>query len=138
MKIVIDTNILISALIRNSVTRKLITKSGWEFYYPEMSLHEIRNYKGMILEKSGMAETEYTDLFNKLLSYIKLVPDRWVNLKLEEAKAELDNIDPDDAVFLAAALSLENSMIWSNDADFDRQDKVEVLKTKDVISLLKT
>ncbi len=49
MIFVIDTNILISALIRDSTTRKIIVKSGWEFYYPEISFHEVRKYKGLVL-----------------------------------------------------------------------------------------
>lgn len=52
MKFVIDTNILLSALIRDSTTRKIIIKSGWSFYYPEMSFHEVRKYKGLVLEMS--------------------------------------------------------------------------------------
>lgn len=42
---VIDTNIILSAFIKNSTTRKIIVESGWDFYYPEMSFHEIRKYK---------------------------------------------------------------------------------------------
>ena len=36
MRFVIDTNIILSALIKDSSTRKIILKSGWNFYYPEM------------------------------------------------------------------------------------------------------
>ena len=52
MILVIDTNILLASLIRDSTTRKIIVESGWGFYYPEMSFHEVRKYKGLVLEMS--------------------------------------------------------------------------------------
>ena len=74
MKVVIDTNIIIAALLKDSITRKIIIESGWEFYYPEISMHEIREHKNLILEKSGLSEEEYLELLKKLLSYINIVP----------------------------------------------------------------
>ncbi len=56
MKIVIDTNKLMSALIKDSLTRTIITTSGWSFYYPNISFQEIEKYKNVILEKSEMSE----------------------------------------------------------------------------------
>lgn len=135
MKIILDTNILISALIKDSITRRIIVDSEWEFYYPETSLHEIRKYKDLILKKSGLTDIEFIKLFNRLFNYIKLIPEEVINLKLEEAYKELGKIDPDDVVFLATALSLDNSVIWSDDAHFDKQDKVKIIKTKNIADL---
>ena len=50
MKIIIDTNVLLSALIKNSSTRTIIMESGWTFYYPEMSFHEVRKYKDLVIK----------------------------------------------------------------------------------------
>lgn len=44
MKLVIDTNILISALIKNSVTRELLLFPTMEFMLPEYALEEIENH----------------------------------------------------------------------------------------------
>ena len=52
MILVIDTNILLASLIRDSTIRKIIVESGWGFYYPEMSFHEVRKYKGLVLDMS--------------------------------------------------------------------------------------
>jgi predicted nucleic acid-binding protein len=135
MIFVIDTNILISALIRDSTTRKIIVKSEWEFYYPEKSFHEVRKYKNLVLEKSGMDEQEYTEMLNYLLKHIKLVPEELIQQKLEKANKLFGKIDPDDVVFLAIALSLDNSKIWSDDSHFEKQDEVKVFKTKDMVKL---
>ena len=36
-------------------------------------------------------------------------------------------------VFIAAALSYPDSKIWSDDKHFERQNKIQVLKTKSMI-----
>ena len=136
MNIVVDTNILISALIRNSTTRKIVIESDCKFYYPEMSLHEIRNYKALILDKSGMNEVEYDELLNRLLKYVTLITDEQIRSKLKNAEMELASIDTDDVVFLAAALTIDNCMIWSEDKDFEKQNRVKILKTRDMLKLL--
>jgi len=135
MILVIDTNILISALIRDSTTRKIIVESGWNFCYPERSFHEVRKYKNLVLEKSGMAEEEYTQVLNYLLKHITLIPDELMGQKLNEADKLLGKIDTDDVVFLATALSLDNSKIWSDDKHFDKQSIVRVFKTEHIVKL---
>lgn len=44
MIIVVDVNVLLSALIKDSTTRELIIKSGQEFCFPEPALQKIRIY----------------------------------------------------------------------------------------------
>ena len=130
MIIVIDTNILISALIRDSLTRRIIIGSGMNFVYPEISLHELRKYKEMILEKSGLTADEFNRLFEGILDYIVIVPTEVIREHLKEAKYIMLDIDPKDVVFVAAALSFENPVIWSDDKDFERQDRIKIVKTK--------
>ena len=135
MNIVLDTDILISALIKDSITRKIIVESGWSFYYPKTSFYEIRKYKGLILEKSGLNEAEYEQLLSRLLNHILVVEDVKFNNEMEQAKKLIGKRDPDDVIFLATALSIPDSAIWSDDRDFEGQSKIEVLKTEDVVRL---
>jgi len=138
MILIIDTNILISALIRASTTRKIIVESDWEFCYPENAFHEVRKYKNLVLEKSGMNEDEYNGLLNHLLKHVKLIPEEVIQQEYDEAFQLMGKIDPDDVIFLATALSIENSKIWSDDGDFEQQYKIRILKTKDVAGLFFT
>ena len=71
MKIILDVNVILSALIRDSTTRKIILNSEFDFYFPEPSLHKIRKYKDYILEKSGLTEEEYNKIMATLFKYIK-------------------------------------------------------------------
>jgi predicted nucleic acid-binding protein len=53
MKFVIDTNILFSALLRNSITRKIILSDVFDLYVPEYLYDEIARHDDLILEKSN-------------------------------------------------------------------------------------
>lgn len=135
MKIVVDVNIVLSALIRDSTTREIILKSELEFHFPEPSLHKIRKYKSYIQEKSGLDDWEFAEIMAKLFKYIRLVSEEEIMGKWQEAKEIMESIDPEDVVFIATALSTENSTIWSDDKDFDRQTRIKTIKTKDMAEI---
>ncbi len=134
--IVIDTNILISALIKDSITRKIIIESGFQFAYPELSLKEIAKYERYIMKKAGYGKEQLDKILNVLLSYVTLIPIDIIKGRIAEAKKIMENIDVNDTLFIATALTLDGSAIWSNDADFDKQNAVRCLKTKDILRLL--
>ena len=133
MNIVIDTNILISALIKNSIVRKIIFESGWTFYYPLVSLEEIEKYRFLILEKSGLSTDDYKQLFGILQKYLSFVNVFTYESYLVQAQDCIKHIDEKDVVFVALALSLKNDGIWTEDRDFERQDRVKVWKTVDIL-----
>lgn len=135
MIVVIDTNILLAALIKNSTVRKIIFNSEWKFFYPELSFHEVVKYTEVVLKKSGMTEEEYFKILSCILKNINLVSDDKIKEKLDEARTELEKVDPDDVIFLATALSIDKSKIWSDDNHLSKQKKIIVHKTKDIVSL---
>lgn len=135
MKIIVDVNAILSALIRDSTTRKIILNSEFDFYFPEPSLHKIRKYNNYVLEKSGLTEGEYNKIMATLFKYIQLVPTEEVEKNWDEAKKIMEQIDPEDVVFIATALSISDSVIWSDDRHFEKQDKVKVLKTGELVGL---
>ena len=134
--IVIDTNILISALIKESTTRKIIIESGFEFAYPEISLIEILKYKSYIIKKAGYSNLDFEKIFNKLLDYLNLVPLKIIESNLLEANKLIGKVDPDDIIFVATALTLKNSIIWSEDNDFLKQSIIKTVKTKELLNLI--
>lgn len=136
MILVIDTNILLSALIRDSATRKIIIKSEWEFYYPETALHEVRKYQRLVIEKSGISEAEYNALLDLLLKHIILIPEEQLLKYNKDANKLIGKIDADDAVFLAAAMSINDSKIWSNDPHLHMQKKIKAFKTEEILRIL--
>ncbi len=117
------------------MTRKILMESDWDFYYPEMSFHEIRKHKELVLRKSDMSIGQYTQVLNLLLNHITLVPNEIVSINLKKASLVLAEVDPDDVVFLSTAMGIDGAKIWSDDKHFEHQDKIRVLKSKDVVSL---
>ena len=135
MKIVVDVNVVLSALIRNSSTRKLIFETKHELYFPEHSLHKLRKYQNHVIGKAGLNERDYARLLAILFRNLKVIQTEEIKENWGKAKEIMEHIDKEDVVFIAAALSLDNSAIWSEDKDFERQTRVKVLKTRDIVEL---
>lgn len=45
----------------------------------------------------------------------------------------MKGVDIDDSIYIALALTKENDGIWSDDSDFEKQSKVKVWKTSEII-----
>lgn len=137
MIIVLDTNVFISALVKDSTTRRLIVESKHLLLFPENIFQEIREHREEILYKTGLAKEEYDKLIAKILKYAYIVPIELVVFQREEAYNLVKNIDVDDVLFFATALVFKNSIIWSDDARLKKQTKVKVLNTQEIVGLLK-
>ena len=136
MNIVLDTNILISAIIKEGATRNLIINSEQNFLLPEFEFLEIKNHKQEIIEKSGLSDQEFEDILLNLLKYIKIIwTEEIVNYR-EQAANIMGNIDKDDTIFIATAFAYD-AVIWSDDKHFQQQNIVKILTTKDMFNLFK-
>lgn len=133
MRFVIDTNIIISAIIKNSVTRDLLLYSNYSFFYPKISFSEIEKHKKLILKKAKINEEGFWKIVSLLCENITFVETSFFENDLHKAKQIMEEVDIDDSVFLALALSLEDCKIWSDDKDFEKQDRIEIIKTGDLI-----
>ena len=92
-------------------------------------------YKEMILAKSGLNETSFDLILQKLYEKMAVLNEEIIKKYRKEAGEVMDRIDPDDTQFIAAALAT-HSDIWSDDLHFQKQKKIKVLKTKDLVSLV--
>lgn len=100
--------------------------------FPEFEFSEIERHKEEILKKSKLLSNEFENLFSELLKYVQIVKaEEIINYK-NQAFGIMDGVDKDDVIFIAAALAY-NAAIWSDDADFQKQDKIKILTTKEVM-----
>jgi predicted nucleic acid-binding protein len=44
----------------------------------------------------------------------------------------MENIDLNDSPILACALAIDNQGIWTEDKDFEKQNKIKIWKTADL------
>ncbi|MDA4130250.1 MAG: PIN domain-containing protein [Thaumarchaeota archaeon] len=136
MKLVVDTNVLLGALIKNSTTRSLLLSPNHDYYIPEYALEEVEKHLNIISTKSGLSTHEIKLLFDVLATNLNVVPMKQFMKNLAKAEAALKIIDEKDVPFLALALSLNCDGIWSNDKHLREQKFVRVWSTNDIISLL--
>jgi predicted nucleic acid-binding protein len=136
MKIVIDTNILLSAMIKESLTRNIIMNANMELYYPQIALSEVHKHKNIVIRKAGLDELEYERIFQIITEKLKLVKFSRIRSKVHQATKIIGKRDPNDVIFIATALSIPHSVIWSNDLDFKEQKDIEVFNTKELNHLI--
>ena len=86
MIIILDVNILLSALIKDSLIRKVILTINQEFCFPEPSLQKIKKYKSLILEKSDLSEEDFQTLLEYLFQFIRVISTEEILTYWSEAK----------------------------------------------------
>ena len=136
MKLVIDVNCIISGLIKDSSTRRIIMDNEDGFFTPEHTLSKLTKYKEEICKKAGLNEAEYDTVLSMLFESIDIVPAEDYAFCMEKATQLLGQIDIEDVPFIALALA-KHLGIWSNDLHFKRQTAVKVISTNELIEELK-
>ena len=135
MRLILDTNVILKALIRDSVVRAILLGSSHEFFVPEHAIDETKKHLRLVAEKSGLSEGETASVLVALLAHVNVIPADKVASKLREAEATISKIDAGDVPFIAAALSVDCAGIWSDDKHLKRQSRIRIWTTKDVAGL---
>ncbi len=128
MHLVVDANVLFSALLKDGLTRKLIYDDRLSLYSPEYLLVELRKYYQELQSKSGLGEEEFKKSLARILSKITLVPDNDLAIYLAPARTLIQ--DEKDLLYLACALSI-GADLWSHDPHL-KQKRVKCWSTKEV------
>lgn len=131
MRIVVDANVIISALIVDSTTRTLLVEIEPTLFTPAYVRDEVDKHIEMVIKKSGLDEPEVKQLIHTLFKRIEVIPQAEITGSFQEAARAMRDQDPDDAMYVAAALE-RDAALWSDDGDYDDQDLVDVLTTTEV------
>lgn len=137
LKLILDTNILISGLIKeNSIIRDILVSNKIEFFAPEFVLTEIQKHHELIQKKSGLNETEFYFTFGYLMRKVKIIKKDYYANNLLKAKEIMKDIDIYDSEFLALSMSIPNDGIFSCDGHFDKAG-LKRWSIKDILECLK-
>ncbi len=137
MELIVDTNRIIAALIRDSVSRRIILSKKFSLYTVEFGLKEVGKYKALIKKKAGINEQQFNFLMKHLLSKIAVLSENEISKKsINKALGIMKGIDADDVPFIALSIELGNKPIWSDDKHFRQQNEIKVLTTKEIEKML--
>ncbi len=136
MRLIVDANILLAALIRDSSTRALLLDERLELIAPDALVIEVKRHVETdeeIRRKSHLSQSQLVELSSILCSQIRIVDrtEYWDEL----AEGFRLATHPEDAPYLALGLKT-GVPVWSNDAGMARQKQVQVLTTAEVFHLL--
>ncbi len=137
MIIVLDANILFSALIKDSTIRKLILEYDGKFLIPAYIFQEMRKHKKELVNKSKMNEENFNLLLKIIVKKLKIVSNKELLMHAKTALEIVKNIDINDALFVACALVYENSIIWSEDKQLKKQNFVKIMNTEEIKIMMK-
>lgn len=133
MELVVDTNIVFSAMVKDSLTRFLLCDMRLVLYAPETLISELYEHEKEIREKSEISEKRWMELMSILLSKIRLVSKEEIAPFVKEALEF--SPDQEDAPFFALCLA-KNIPLWSNDKALKQQSAVKVFSTDELTKLL--
>ncbi len=142
MRLVVDTNIIFSALLKkNSKALDIIMRDDVEAFIPKFLMIEIFKHKERIIEISKLSEDEVLESLYLILKYCTILNDEdFPEEILNQAFQYVIEIDPKDVVFVAAAYILD-AKLWSGDKKLinglkDKNINISV-QTKELIEILK-
>lgn len=136
MKIVVDSNIVFSAIL-NSKSRigQIITIGArhYDFYSINLLKAEILRHKNKIQNLSGFDDIEFEATYILITSKIRFVDEIFIsNSDIEKALKLTKDIDEDDTLFVALANHLK-AKLWTGDKKLEKG-----LSEKEFYSLIST
>lgn len=136
MRLVIDTSSIISALIKNGISRRIIFSPAIQFLTPDHTLNEISKYNELICKKAKIKSSEFEIIFNLIFEKITIIPKEEYNGFIKSAKTHIDDID--DIPFIALCLASKSDGIWSDDAHFKTRKEITIYRTRELAIAFKS
>ena len=112
MRVVVDTNKIIAALVKPGRVRTILIALTAKPLTPRYSRNEIMAHQREILRKTGYNPVEFREALQLIYKYItETDPEEEY---LEKARRIASRFDVKDAPFIALALQ-EDAVLWTND-----------------------
>lgn len=118
MKIIVDTNIVFSAILNsNSRIGKILlnSKTHFQFFTCSYLKVEIQRHHAKLLKLTKLTDEQLQELEELVTRHITFIDERLIPQKLLiKTEAQLKSIDPDDSVFVALTKHLKGKL-WTGD-----------------------
>lgn len=130
MKATVDANILFSSLIKRGITRRIWFEPELILYSPKFIYDELYKYENFLFKKFSGTKEEFEELSKKLLSKIRIIAHEELVPYMPASKSLIK--DEKDLIYLACALK-EDTIIWSNDKEFRKQNRIKIRTTEEMV-----
>lgn len=136
MRLVVDANILVAALLKDATTREILLKDEIEFFAPESLAVEIKNLlkNPRVRRRLKLKDKDLFALSSAILARITFFPEKSFAASIKRSIPLVTHIE--DAPYIALSLALDLPL-WSNDADLQKQPLVKVYATPELIKAFK-
>jgi predicted nucleic acid-binding protein len=135
MRIVIDANRIIAALIKESTTRNILFNDKFIFITPDHSFSEIEKHKKDLMNKSKTTEKEFQLILSLIFENITVIPEKEYSHLLKQSEAQV--IDKEDSPYLAVCLAMKAEGIWTHDQHLKEQNLARIFTNIDFLNLKK-
>ena len=134
MKIIVDTNIVFSAILNsNSRIGKILlnSKEHFQFFTCNYLRTEIQRHRNKLLKLTKLTEDQLLELEDLITQHITFIDERLIPQDLLiKTEIQLKAIDPDDTVFVALTKHLEGKL-WTGDLQL--YNGLKAKRFKDII-----
>ena len=134
MKIIVDTNIVFSAILNsNSRIGKILlnSKEHFQFFTCNYLRTEIQRHTNKLLKLTKLDDVQLSELKELITQHITFIDERLIPQDLLiKTETQLKAIDPDDTVFIALAKHLEGKL-WTGDLQL--YNGLKAKRFKDII-----
>ena len=142
MRVVVDTNIVFSALLNSNsrICRLLLDSRGiFQFYSCKYLQKEIHRHKDKILHYSGLNNDDLSELIALVESRIFFLEEELLPVTIiAEAKEWVKDVDFDDFAFVAIANHLD-AWLWTGDkkliAGLQQKGYSRIISTADLLDI---
>ena len=117
MKIVIDTNIVFSAILNanGKIGQLILFSENLTFYAPSLIKTELRKHKSKLLEISEMSEANFEEIKDTVFEFITLVSEEQIPFEYwKNALPLVRDVDMDDIAFVALSEYID-AQLWTGD-----------------------
>ncbi len=118
MKIVVDTNVVFSAILNtdSQIADLLLTSSGtFEFYPCHLLREEIDNHRDKLLALSNYGEVEFAEVDHQVLLPLQFISEEIIPFEFwQRALFFVRDVDMDDIAFVALT-EFMNCKLWTGD-----------------------
>jgi len=123
--IIVDTNVILSALLTEGITKVVLTAHKDVFMTPKWCLDELWKHRE-VWNKNYQSDNDLKNMVSRLKRYVEVIDENRYKSKLNEAERLIT--DSDDAPLIALALSVENEGIWTYNTKHFNKDSIQKSK----------